>query len=179
MKVGETIILKQTVEIHASSSGYWQFRLPPVEGESVGTFLAGNSDFERAKKAARRQLRELKVPISVHFLTYNPNPQPNQRTTYPAIARGIHLRTQEVLVWIDDDHGGANTTYSRYGNRVLKPDTPKDQIEIYTKKLNQIAVATKKLREWWDQNTFDLNRAVADAIKQHVDTLDPTEIDED
>lgn len=88
------------------------------------------------------------------------------------------MRTGEVLAWVDDPNGGANTTYSRWNTRVLSPATSHTAIKLYYEKQRKLQDAQRKLKEWWDANTFDLRQAVEDAVKAHTDTLDPTEIDE-
>lgn len=186
MKVGTIKLRGQDVEVHASHTGWWAFQLPvPTDAEPTErpTHLSSGTDFEKAKKAARRRLRELSVPVAVPFVTYRPNSD-GTFDSFPAIAKGIHMRTNEILVWIDDPHSsnhpdGYNTTFSRYSNRVLRPTVNMAELVTYTKKTQKLLNAQRRLREWWDANTFELNKAVKEAIDSHMDTLDPEDLEED
>lgn len=167
MKLRSHSILDVIVEIHVSDSGKFS-----AHGDSR-TLASGCDTYKQALRGARIELKKKQIRVSVPYTTHD---------LLPAIARGRHHVSRDILIWADDgtENGKNGTLPNRWGAPVVQLQgdlTDKDLARIkklYTTKAKveeNLDKISAMIRAWVEEHSFDLAVAVDTAIAEAAEEM--------
>jgi hypothetical protein len=130
-----------------------------VEVGTDGTFyirhenenLAVSKSLDQALKIARIGLAKAKVRVNVPYYT---------REGEPGVATGIHSSNRNILTMM-----GAVSEQIKYSERMLRGNTPKEQISELVILISQVKALEGRIRDIRTRYDFNLRAAVEEAIK--------------